>query len=83
MKLAGITCTDEEPLAFPEAVRQRPRYLHKLAVNVVDSVFIQLDGVDRVLKLSGQQAPSATDYCLCHGGNYFTFCVCFSCVLRM
>ena len=76
MKLMGTSTPDEVPLAFPESKQQQSVFLTKLATAIVDYIFISVDGVNRVIKLSGEQLTTQSDYCLCRGGNLWSICLC-------
>ena len=76
MNLMGTSAPDEVPLAFPESKQQQSVFLTKLATAIVDYVFIAVDGVNRVIKLSGEELTTQSDYCLCRGGNFWSICLC-------
>ena len=71
MKLAGIADVEEVPPAFPDDRPKQSQYLHNLAVNVVNNVFIPLDGIERVLRLSGERNHDSQSYCICRGGIFY------------
>ena len=67
MHLLHMDCPSQVPRNFPVGKKDQATFLHKLALNIVQHVFLTPDGIDRVIKASGQ-ALHSPEYCLCNGG---------------
>ena len=68
MKILGMTAADQVPPVYPSNKTDQGVFLRKLATRIVDTVFLPLQGVDRVVQLSGE-GKTSTDFCLCFGGT--------------
>ena len=72
MHLCGMTSFEDDPCGFPSrgTASEKKQFVHKLALRLVDVVFLTPSGLDKVIRASGE-CTRPVNYCVCDGGSCY------------